>query len=96
MRFRGIMPRTIPMLVAQPLDGGGVVLRNPQGRFVGIMGHSPTILVSARVRGLDAFRGGDGEGWLLALVPGIQPDALPIEAGRNGWRKIIPPHGRLQ
>ncbi|CDL00271.1 protein of unknown function [Magnetospirillum gryphiswaldense MSR-1 v2] len=90
MRFRGIPPRSIPTLVAQPMDNGGVVLRNPQGRFIGVLGHSPAIFVSARVWGLNAYRGGDGEGWLLALRPGIQPEALPIDAGQYGWRKVGP------
>ena len=86
MGFRGIIPDPSIVLVAQPMDGDGVVLRDCQGRFVGFLGHSPIILAAALQQGLNAYCG--GEKWLLALVPDLDPDDLPILAAPNGWRKI--------
>lgn len=86
MGFRGIIPDPLMVLVAQPMDGDGVVLRDCQGRFVGFLGHSPIILAAAFQQGLNAFYG--GKDWMLALHPSLTPDQLPIIGTPSGWRKI--------
>ncbi|WP_106003208.1 hypothetical protein [Magnetospirillum gryphiswaldense] len=71
-------------LLSQPLDGGGVILRDIKGHLVGLLGHSPNIIATALSRGLDAYL---ADGWFLGVVPQVDPDALPITP-THGWRLI--------
>lgn len=77
----------ITLLVArQNHDGLGVVLLDAHGVVVGCLGHSPTIAATARLRGWDAFQG--GEGWVLGLRHDIAPETLPIVPHGHGWRPV--------